>query len=45
MGKIKVESCEIEGLKVITPTVYIRNDEADNRTGYKPSDRVQFLGI
>ena len=22
MGKIKVESCEIEGLKVITPTVF-----------------------
>ena len=24
MGKIKVESCEIEGLKVITPTVFRR---------------------
>lgn len=22
MGKIKVETCEIEGLKVITPTVF-----------------------
>lgn len=22
MGKIKIETCEIEGLKVITPTVF-----------------------
>ena len=26
MGKIKVETCEIEGLKVITPTVLVMRE-------------------
>lgn len=30
MGKITVETCEIEGLKVITPTVF--GDERDRKS-------------
>lgn len=47
MGKIKVETCDIEGLKVITPTVYGDKRgyfmETYNYNDFKAADRKSVV--